>query len=194
MGICGGGGLLVCLLFLFAIVQLCRAKFFFLEPTDTFLFYFSFSLCLVTTSSHFLQVSLLWNLEHSLGLLLQLIFCFIFSLIVDTRKRIFLFLHLFYLAALLVLLLFLLQTLLESLLGSSAASQDWRCSGIFGLIIPGAAFLFSAILTAIALVATNRASASTTTTNSQAAADSNQNSFVADPSPPVKKSKRKQPQ
>ena len=79
-------GILVLLFYLGAIIQLCRAKFFFLEPTDTFLFYFCFILGLITTTSHFIKLNVLWNMEHSLELLLQVIFCFIFALIIDPQK------------------------------------------------------------------------------------------------------------
>ena len=153
----GAFGIMVLLFYFVAIIQLCRAKFFFLEPTDTFLFYYCFTLGLITTTSHFVDFNMLWNMEHSLELLLQVIFCFIFALIIDPNKRIFLFLHLFYLAATLVIVIFVVQTILVSLLSDWRVGNDWKCSGYLGIIVPGASFLFSGILAIFAIVATKAA-------------------------------------
>lgn len=120
--------------------------------TDTFLFYFTFGACCITTLTFFIKIFAIWNLEHSIDLLLQVVFFLIFALIIDPHKRIYLLWKSFKIAAFVTTVFFSTITLIEYLEAIQTLQRGWPCSGFLGIIMPCLTLLVSIALTITAFV------------------------------------------
>lgn len=83
--------------------------------TDTFLFYFTFIGSCITTLTMFFKIFGIWNLEHTMDLLLQVVLFLIFALIIDPLKRIYLIWKAFKIAVAVTTLIYIAITLIEYL-------------------------------------------------------------------------------